>query len=476
MQAANAGLVPTPQPRPGAAGPSVVASDDDDDETPASATPTSGRAPQGRAMAFQPEGGLGGAGLPPAITQPRGSEPGFGLGLLSRNAQTGLLTAGLSMMASRSPFLGNAIGEGGLAGFGAYGAAEENDRKAVQEADKLRREAQKLNFDQGLSTRKQNEAERHNVATESTAQKNLDRTKYVPAGQYMGADGIYRPVAMDQSTGRLIDMSSGQTVASDAKVELKGSGKDGGFTEDDAKGIAQRYVKSGDKTILQGLGQSGAAKIKVNRAIQKIMDEEKISPEDMAQRTVEFEGRKAGSRTLGTMEARMGAAAMEAEGAIGLVRGVVERLPRTSFLPFNQLMEGYSRKTLNPDQAELAARAQAIVNTYSAVMSRGANVTTDSSRHHAAELLNTAYDPVTFNRVLDTMLNEINMAKGSPARMQQYYREHYGPKSVSEGAGSAGAAPVTGATAPPVGQRQVGMIYDTPRGKLKWNGTGWVAP
>ena len=153
----------------------------------------------------------------------------------------------------------------------------------------------------------------------------------------------------------------------------------------------------------------------------------------------------------------MGSAAFEAEGAIKLAGGVIEKLPRTSFLPFNQLAEAYSKKTLNPDQAELYARAQAIVNTYSAVMSRGANVVTDSARHHASDLLNTAYDPATFNRVLDTMLNEIEMAKASPARMQQFYREHYGPKSVEHGTGSAGgppdgsAAPAAGKFTPPPG-------------------------
>ena len=40
----------------------------------------------------------------------------------------------------------------------------------------------------------------------------------------------------------------------------------------------------------------------VRRTVDKVMESEKVTPEEMAQRTVEFEGRKAGSRTLGTME------------------------------------------------------------------------------------------------------------------------------------------------------------------------------
>jgi hypothetical protein len=468
MQAANAGLVPAPRPRPdGAAGP-VGAPDDGEEETPATGVAGAGRAPGAPVMAFGPEDSPASyRGLPDAIRRPGGGEePGFGLGLLSRNAQTGLLAAGLGMLASRSPNLGNVVGEGGLAGLHAYGSANENDRKAAIEAEKLSREAQNTAFSQQMSVRKQNEAERHSRVTEDVALKNLDREKWVPAGQYMGEDGVYRPVVMSSTTGDMKDPLTGKKIGPDAKVVGK---NDSGFTDDDAEKLARRFVRSGDRTVLQGLGP--AAKIKTQRAVDKVMDSEKVTPEEMAQRTVEFEGRKAGSRTLGTMESKMGAAAIEAEGAIKLARGVIERLPRTSFLPFNRLLQGYSSNTLNPDQAELFARATAIANTYSAVMSRGANVTTDSARHHAHELLNTASDPATFNRVLDTMLNEIDMAKQSPAKMQQFYREHYGPKSVEQGTGSAGGPPVGGAQpVAPTAKRviQNGITYERqPDGSYK---------
>jgi hypothetical protein len=471
MEAANAGVVPTPRPRPDDAGSPVGAPDDDEEETARSGVAAAGAPSGAPVMAFAPEGQPGAyRGLPDAIRRPSGEEPGFGLGLLSRNAQTGLLAAGLGMLSSRSPFLGNVVGEGGQQGLAAYGAANEADRKAALEAEKLSREAQKLQFDQSMEGRKQTETERHNREAEKTTRMNLDRSKYIPAGQYMGDDGIYRPVVLNQATGKMIDPVSGKDIDPGAKIVGK---NDSGFTDDDAEKLARRFVRSGDRTVLQGLGP--AAKIKTQRAVDKVMESEKVTPEEMAQRTVEFEGRKAGSRTLGTMESKMGAAAIEAEGAIKLARGVIERLPRTSFLPFNRLLQGYSANTLNPDQAELFARATAIANTYSAVMSRGANVTTDSARHHAHELLNTASDPATFNRVLDTMLNEIDMAKQSPAKMQQFYREHYGPKAVEQGEGSAGSPPLATAPPPPA-QREVGKVYDTPKGKLKWNGSGWVQP
>lgn len=469
MQAANAGLVPSPRPRPEGAGSPADAPDDDDDEAPATGVAGAGPGAGAPVMAFGPEGQPGGyRGMPDAITRPRGGdEPGFGLGLLSRNAQTGLLAAGLGMLSSRSPNLGNAIGDGAQAGLATYGAANEADRKATIEAEKLSREAQKTSFDQGMSGRKQTETERHNKESEKTSRANLDRSKFSYAGQYVDESGVERPVSMNAANGDMVDGLTGKPLNDGAKFTAKGAKKDVGFSEEEAKDIARRYVASGNRQTLVGIGP--AARLKVTRAIKGVQKDLNVSDEELAQREVEFEGRKAGSRTLGTMEAKMGSAAIEAEGAIKLVRGVMERLPRTGFLPFNRLVEGYSKNTLNPDQAELYGRTQAIVNTYSAVMSRGANVTTDSSRNHAHDLLNTAGNPETFNRMLDTLLSEIEMAKHSPKRMQEFYRQQYGPKSVEEGNGSAGGPPAVGTTpATPKRVKQNGITYEQqPDGSYK---------
>lgn len=425
-----------------AGGPPVQAKDEDDAELPANATPTQG-GPQSR--------GVASAGFTPPypVDVPSGvvpsKEPGFGLGLISPNAKTGLLTAGLSMLASRSPNLGNAIGEGGLAGFGAYGSAEEHDRKVASEAQKLSTEAKKAANDLAQKTFTTNEGARHNQATEKQAAVNSDKTKFVPAGSAITADGAYHPLVLDQASGKIIDAVTGKAPTAGDKVQPKDQ-KGGPISDDDAKSIAEYYVKTGDNSRLNGLGITSAARQAVQKQIRETMEREKVSPEEMGTRVAEFTGRKAGQRTLGTMEAKMGAAAFEAEGAIKQARGIIEKLPRTSFLPLNQLIEGYSNKTLNPDQTELYGRTQAIVNTYAAVMARGANITTDSSRHHATELLKTAGNPATYNRMLDTMLNEIEMAKHSPAKMREFYRQQYGPKAAADEPGSA-----TPATSPAVG-------------------------
>lgn len=431
----------TPLPSQGLAPVAVKA--EDDDELPAAATPTQG-VPQGVA------GPSYKAPYPITLEDYAPTAPdkssGFGLGVLSPNAKSGLLAAGLGMLASRSPNLGNAIGEGGLAGLSAYGSAEERDRKVADEARKLSLEAKKAANSEAHTTFTTNESARHNQATEKQAAANADKTKFIPAGSTITADGSYHPLVLDTGSGKVVDAVTGKAPNASDKVQPKDQ-KGGPISDEDAKAIAEYYVKTGDNSRLNGLGITSAARQAVQKQIREAMEKDKVTPEEMGTRVAEFAGRKAGQRTLGTMEAKMGAAANEAEGAIKLTRGIIEKLPRTSFLPLNQLIQGYSNKTLNPDQAELYARAQAIVNTYSAVMARGANITTDASRHKAEALLNTATNPEVFNRVLDTLLNEIDMAKHSPAKMREFYRQQYGAKAVAPD----GAEPTAGGFTPPAG-------------------------
>lgn len=467
--------------------PAAPSADDDDTPLPPQITgQPSGGVGGATALGYAPSSGVAAASPAPAAptdttattdapTQNKGL--GIGLGLISPNAQTGLLAAGLGMLASRASNLGNAIGEGGIAGLTAYGAAQKHDEDIAAQAAKLSKEAKDHADEMKQKQQTIDETARHNVATEKTAAVNSDRTKYVPAGTIMGSDGVMHPIVMDQTTGKMVDGVTGKPPASDATVIAKGAKTP--VSDEDAKAIAEYYVKTGDRTRLQGLGVSGEAKQKVNHQIAQVQKDLGVSDEELGTRVAEFEGRKAGERTLGTQEAKMGSAAFEAEGAIKQARGVIERLPRTSFLPLNKLVQGYQNQTLNPDQAELYGRTQAIVNTYSAVMSRGANVTTDSARAHANDLLNTAGDPATYNRMLDTMMSEINMAKNSPERMRQFYREKYGPQATAP-ANGATVPPAAGATAPattnaipPPDSRVDGQVYTGPNGRQgRWNAAG----
>ena len=380
-----------------------------------------------------------------------------------------LMSAGLGMMSSRSPNLGVAIGEGGHQGLATYGGLQKQDLEAKKNAQDLAQKAQDFKLRQST----QQEVSRHNQATENAS-------KYTPIGtvEVQNEDGstALHPVMGDINNGTAIDTITGKPPVGKFAPKTTGSTRAAPSPED-ADALATYYVTTGDKSRLGGFGNNGDARVAINHAIAKVQKDLGISDQELAQRAVDYEGRKTGARTLSVQEVKMGTAAMEAEGAIHLTRGLIERLPRTSFEPLNQLAQDFAKKTLNPDQTELYTRTQGVINAYAAVMARGANVTTDSARTRAEELLNTAGDPDTYNRTLDTMLSEINMAKASPERMRQFYRQQFGAKSVEDDT----SAPM-GTNGPPVtapmnpSNRDVGRVYTTPKGPLKWTGTGWAQP
>ena len=165
--------------------PPIAQSDDSDSLPPEITGGSSGPAPGvgggDSAMAFaQPPAPYttnpAGAYYAP-VSQPSdaASQPnkglGIGFGLISPNAQSGLLAAGLGMLSSRSPFLGNAIGEGGVAGLSAYNASEQQDRQVAAEAQKLATAAKQHAEEMKLRQDTQSETARHNKATEEKEYK-----------------------------------------------------------------------------------------------------------------------------------------------------------------------------------------------------------------------------------------------------------------------------------------------------------------
>lgn len=170
------------------AAPVVAADDTSDDESPATPVAGVGAAPALLArpsvapvQPFARDDAQAGFGSPGTDD----NSSGIGFGLLSKNAQLGLVSAGLGMLASRSPFLGNAIGEGGLGGLQAYSAANAADVKAQQdkikqaqdnrriemEASRLQQEAQRAADDFALRAQTAQETQRHNKAVEEKEYK-----------------------------------------------------------------------------------------------------------------------------------------------------------------------------------------------------------------------------------------------------------------------------------------------------------------
>ena len=423
--------VPMPQPRPsGAPGP-----DDETDDGESGDALT----------ALNKAAGVSSAAMPPSANAFDRNSPNAGFGAapeknflgmnkVSPEVRNALIAAGLGMMATKrggpGSFLG-AAGEGGQAGLSAYSAAQK------AQADRLL-EQQKLQMQQ-----EEHEAKMANEPVIKDAQGNtIVNPQYLKLKQKESEFSNKPPSGYRETKDGLEVIPGGP--ADPVNIEAQAEARGASLSEEDARAVAERYVRTGNRMEIAGFGRSARNQSKIAHYVNTVSKELNVSPEELATRTAEFEGHKASERTLGTMEARMGSAGFEAEGAIKLARESVSRVPRTSILPLNKLIEGYAHQSLNADQIELMQRLQAIKNTYAAVMARGSNVTTDAARARGDELLQSAYDAPALNRVFDVMESEINMARNSPEQMRQFYRQKFGPQAIAPT--STGTSGTSGAT------------------------------
>jgi hypothetical protein len=463
MQMANAGLVPSPRPRPEGAG---VAPDEDDDgdQTPSSGLVVAGRGQQAPVMAFAPEGQPGGyRQMPDAITHPGGDDSGFGLGLLSRNAKTGLLSAGLGMLASRSPFLGNVVGEGGLAGVHAYGAAEEADRKAALEAEKLRREAENTSFSHQLETRRQTETERHNLASEDDTPKGYERT----------ADGMRAIPGGPADPDQIAKISN-------AKAKLApGSNID----PDTADFLADR-LRVGDNKALTGLGhglQGSNNILEVQRRAAArsaagipIMD----SARDMQSNTAANAGLIAAERTQAQIMSRLSVYGRSAYNAADLALEASKEFPRTQFPKVNAALAAYKSNTGDPGIKAFGQAVTTLANEYARAVGGGHG--TVHQQEQAERRLSETQSPEQFAATVAMMKREIVQAEHALPAARQQIREIYAPTSKGASTSIEGrtepAATAQGFNVPEAAKRTKGQIYNTPKGELRWNGQGWEQP
>lgn len=440
MQASNAGLVPIPMARPEGAGAPVVASDDEDGETPTGVAGPSGAPRSGGVAAFAPEGPGSYGAMPDAVTAPRSGA--FGIKGLSSNVPTGLMAAGLGMLASRSPFFGNAVGEGGLAGLSAYGSAEEQDRKVVAEAAKLSREARKQFLDETMGNRKQTETERHNKATES--KEALSR---IPTGMRLSKSG-----ELENIPGFV------KSKQDQVKAGMVGSTMD----DETAEFLADR-VAMGDTKALVGLGRGaqGAENLSKINSIVARKAREGVPVSDAArtilQNAAQQQGLIAAERTQANIMAKLSVYGRTAFNATDIAERLSGEVPRTQFMPVNKIINAAREKTGDPKIVALGQALMTLTNEYARAIGGGHGTVHD--KEAAEKRLSAAQTHDQLKAVIDVMRQEILAEERAMPAARKHIRDIYnptsgGPRGTSI-AGEHGAppppGPVSGASGFPAG-------------------------
>lgn len=243
-----------------------------------------------------------------------------------------------------------------------------------------------------------------------------------------------------------------------------------GVISDEAmKFMVTQYLTTGDKSVLTNIGRGGQSARNVARfrnMIPEVAQSLGMKPEDVSAKTADFAAYQAATRAAAVRGAQIGVAATELTQFAGPALAASERVPRGQWVPINKLQQNVKRMESDPDLREFSNRNAGLITAYAQVISR-TGVPTVRAQNRAEDLLNTAESPEAYQRAVDTLINEADLAEKAP----DIVRERLRGKFIGGGGGAATSAP-----APPNGPVHVqtpgeaealapGTKYVTPDGQ-----------
>jgi hypothetical protein len=400
----------------------------------------------------QPLSAMGYAGnpmqvAPPAQTATSNSDatPEGHSGLLGLNwsdkTRQALLAAGLGIMASRSPFLGVALGEGGLQGLKNYSESTKQEIEAAEKAAERAQSQQRIDLQAKQIAQNAAQFAKTNALAERREKFNEDK---VPAGYEENPDFGKKP---DEPKWRPVSGGPQDPTTIEKLTKAKQAGA--GLTEA-AKDIKARQMINGDMSWATNLGrgaQAGRTLEDVSNRAAEILTEEggMNSQEAAAHLSQKLQAFKA-TQTYKTTEART-AAGREAnlnlilnatEAAIPAALEASDAVGRTGWVPVNKLIQHGEVIASNPELKRFGMANLQLAEHWARAMNP-LGVMRESDRDKALEYLNTADSPATYRAAVDQLHKQI---------LRERDAVRLGSSQASPNAAPGATAP---AAAPPAG-------------------------
>jgi len=389
-------------------------------------------------------GPMGANGLPTVVAPvEKPEEQHFGHSLFGANisdkTRQALVAAGLGIMASRSPFAGVALGEGGLQGLKSYAESNKAEQEAQDKAISQANEQKRIDLQAKQIAQSAAQFAKTNSLAERREKFAEDKT---PAGYRQKEDGSYEAIPGGPADPAVIKAGAEAKRTANAVLD-----------DDTIHDMADQYL-AGDRTVMQNLGRGaqGAENIvKLRQAIAQHARDQNIDPKGIVNQFNEQAGALAGQRTVGARAANISLAANEANNMIPIALEASDKLPRSQYMPWNQMVQAVQKGSSSPELASFVAATNSLVNSYVRAVSPS-GVPTDSMRQHAYDMLNAAQGPDAYKAVVATMQKEMQAALSAPGQVKAELRK--GNDATAAGGSGAPAAP------PPVANKPATVIQN----------------
>lgn len=213
--------------------------------------------------------------------------------------------------------------------------------------------------------------------------------------------------------------------------------------------MADQYL-AGDTSVFTNLGRGaqGAENIgRLRSAIAQKAEERGIGGGRQAVTQAEYKGLQSAERALGTREANIGTAIIEANKFASNALAASDKLGRSNFVPWNQLKQTGQRALSNPDLAQFRAYNNSFLQMYTRAVQGSGTVTVDA-RRHADEMLSTADGPQAYRAVIQALQAEMRAAVQAPQELRELIRtnelSHLGAEVSRDGAVAPPSPPSSG--------------------------------
>ena len=169
------------------------------------------------------------------------------------------------------------------------------------------------------------------------------------------------------------------------------------FNDDDARFAAQQAA-AGDKSVFAGLGrgiQGSENIVKVRRFLREILTAKGLNGFDQAAAIANFNAEARAAASSAVREANVQSSLNEAANTFPLLVEASKNVPRSDFVPLNQLEQLVRSKTGSVAQGRLLVALQGAKIAYSQAMSR-----TGVNSVHAQQAADHLFDGITSHDVL----------------------------------------------------------------------------
>lgn len=222
--------------------------------------------------------------------------------------------------------------------------------------------------------------------------------------------------------GRRVDLESRRVDLDSRRLSIAERQNANGTLTDDAVEIAAQRLLNGEqpRDVLAnfGRGAQGAANIsKVQNRFAELLTAQGVSPQDVTARVGAMTGLRSAQVAAGRVQGVREGRVIEANKFATIALQASANVPRSTWRGGNWFSQLAQSQVSDPKLAAFRAANTSLVNAYTAaVTSTGAS--TEGSRQHAYEMLNTADGPEAYKAVVDQLLLETTAALESSKEAQ----------------------------------------------------------